>query len=444
VNKLRYDLPQDGTVYLVRVDSDVAIKGNEPGMVEIVVDGDLEQCQVNEEGGTLSIESAVALALTVPTTAEVRVDEVSGDLVLRGLVGEITVAQVNGEALIRSSASTVTFESMHGDLTVDEFGGALSVTDVHGDVRMGRVAGEIKLGTVSGDVRARSLQGSLDMGTVSGDVRIREAGGPVTLEEGAGDFKGTDLQGGMQIHHITGDLVFKGDVMPGCVYRGRADGNVVAKLPEGANARFTLDAAHDLVANLPEVLKSDQGHLVGTSGAGEATVELAAGGSLSLKIRGESKGDFVFGVGPDFAAEIEAQIAESLGAIDIDGIAQKEIEKAMRKAEREIERAREQAERVREQAERERERAHEHIQHARERAERAAQRVQEKMARRARHVGMFRGDMGMFGGDTVNVHFRRPQKPKASESEQLAILKMVQEGTITIEEAEKLLKALEG
>lgn len=444
MNKLRYDLPQDGTVTLVQVDSDVAIKGAEPGTVEIVVDGDPEQCQVSEEGGTLSIESTVALALTVPATANVRVDEVRGDLVLRDLVGEVTIAQVHGEALIRSSAANVTLESMHGDLTVDEFGGELSVTNAHGDVRMGRVAGACKLGAVSGDVRARSLNGPLDMGIVSGDVRIREAMGPVTLEEGTGDFQGADLSGGMQIHHVTGDLVFKGDVMPGCVYRGRADGNVVAKLPEGTNARFTLDAAQELVANLPEVLESEQGHLVGTSGAGEATVELAAGGSLSLKIRGERKGDFVFGLGPDLAAEIEAQITESLGAIDIDGLAQKEIEKAMRKAEREIERAREEAERARERAERERERAQEHIQRARERAARAAQRAQEKLARRSRHVGMFRGDVGMFGGDTVNVHFRRPQKPKVSESEQLAILKMVQEGTITTEEAEKLLKALEG
>lgn len=265
----------------------------------------------------------------------------------------------------------------------------------------------------------------------------------MTLEEGMGDFKGTDLRGGMQIHHITGDLVFNGDVMPGCVYHGRADGNVVARLPEGTNARFTLDAAHELAANLPEVLESEQGHLVGTSGAGEATVELVSGGSLSLKIRGESKGDFVFGLGPDFAAEIEAQITESLGAIDIDGLAQKEIEKAMRKAEREIERAREKAERARERAERERERADEHVQHVRERAARAAQRAQEKLARRSRHVGRFRGDMGMFGGDTVNAHFRRSKKPKVSESEQLSILRMVQEGTITTEEAEKLLKALE-
>ena len=437
MNKLRYDLPQDCTVHLVQVDSDVAIRGSEPGAVEIVVDGDPEQCQVNEEGGTLSIESTVALALTVPTTANVRVDEVSGDLVLRDLGGEVTIAQVHGEALIRSSAANVTFESMQGDLTVDEFGGELSATDVHGDVRMGRVAGACKLGTVYGDVRARSLNGPLDMGTVSGDVRIREAMGPVTLEEGMGDFKGTDIRSGMQIHHITGDLVFKSDVMPGCVYHGRADGNVIAKLPEGTNARFTLDAAQELVANLPEVLESDQGHLVGTSGTGEATVELSAGGSLSLKIRGERQGDFMFGLGPDLAAEIEAQITESLGSIDIDGLAQKEIEKAMRKAEREIERAREKAER-------ERERAEERLHHVQERAQRAAQRAQERMARRSRHVGRFRGDMGMFGGDTVNVHFRRPKTPKVSESEQLAILKMVQEGTISTEDAEKLLKALEG
>jgi hypothetical protein len=39
---------------------------------------------------------------------------------------------------------------------------------------------------------------------------------------------------------------------------------------------------------------------------------------------------------------------------------------------------------------------------------------------------------------------RAAPKVQATQEEQLAILKMVQEGTITVEQAEKLLKALEG
>ena len=77
---------------------------------------------------------------------------------------------------------------------------------------------------------------------------------------------------------------------------------------------------------------------------------------------------------------------------------------------------------------------------AQEHAARAARRAHERFSRR--------GQMweGTFGGASATVKFGRgrPAKAKVTEEEQLAILKMVQEGKITVEEADQLLKALEG
>ena len=138
-----------------------------------------------------------------------------------------------------------------------------------------------------------------------------------------------------------------------------------------------LEASGKLSAKLPEVEEEAGGRLVGRSGEGEAEVELHARNDLSLKIRGsgESRGPDL-GFDADFAAQIEAQIAESLGAIDIDALAQREIEKAMRKAEREIEKARRKAEHGRHHIEG-------RIRHAQERAARAARRAQERVSRRS-------------------------------------------------------------
>ncbi|HUT20307.1 MAG TPA: DUF4097 family beta strand repeat-containing protein [Anaerolineae bacterium] len=434
MNRLQFDVSEGTRVELLRVDNDAVVQGGEAGSVEILLDGDEEQVTVQQEEGSLRIESQVALSVRVPESASVNVTEVNGDLILRDLHGHTSVQAVHNQLLVQSCRGPVTLDTVHGDLTVDGASGPVTASQAHGDVRLNQVSAPVQLGSVQGDVRARSLAAPLQMGKVSGDVRVRDARGQVTLEDGAGDVKGTELVGGMQLHHIKGDLILKTSLTAGATYRARADGDIVARFPEDSSARFVLEAGGPLLAKLPEVEEEGAGRLVGRVGDGAATVELRAGGSLSVKIRGAAETRPPFGVdlGEDLAAQIEAQIAESLGAFDVDGVAQREIEKAMRKAEREIERARERAEH-------DRERAEERLRRAQEKAAEAARRAQERIARhRPPHVGLF--------GKDVNVDLgarHRSQRPKVSDEEQLTILRMVQEGKISIEEAEKLLKALE-
>jgi hypothetical protein len=139
-----------------------------------------------------------------------------------------------------------------------------------------------------------------------------------------------------------------------------------------------------------------------------------------------------FDLGADIAAQVEAQISESLGTIDFDLIAQHEIQRAIHQAQREIEKARRRVEREQESTE-------ERIRRAQERASRAARRAQERIERRARQWSTSFGTSPYaFGGA------RAKPKSQATEEEQLAILKMVQSGKISVKEAERLLKALEG
>jgi DUF4097 and DUF4098 domain-containing protein YvlB len=434
MNKLQFEVSEGTLVELLRVDNDAVVQGGEAGTVEILLDGDEEQVTVEQAEGSLRIESRVALSVHVPSSSAVNVADVKGDLILRDLQSPTSVQAVHNQLLVQSCRGPVNLDVVQGDMTVDGASGPLSAGQAHGDVRLNQVSAPVQLGTVQGDVRARALAASLQMGTVSGDVRVRDARGQVTLEDGAGDFRGTELPGGMQLHHINGDLILKTSLGAGSTYRARADGDIVARFPEDSSARFVLEAGGPLLAKLPEVEEEGAGRLVGRVGDGAATVELRAGGSLSVKIRGAAETRPPFGVdlGEDLAAQIEAQIAESLGAFDMGGVAQREIEKAMRKAHHEIQRARERAEH-------DQERAEERLRRAQERAAQAARRAQERIERhRPPRVGLF--------GKDVNVDLgarHRPRRPKVSDEEQLTILRMVQEGKITTEEAEKLLKALE-
>ena len=431
MNTLQFDASDSVTLHLVRADRDVGIKGWDREAVEIVLDGDPDQCTVQQEGSVLTVESSVALSISVPDGAAVNVEQVSGDLMLRDLSGSVSVADVHGEMLIRSCSAPVSLQTVHGDITADQLSGPLTVTEVRGDARLNHVDAALVLGTVTGDVRAGTIGGALEMGAVGGDVRVREAAGLVSLEEGRGDFKGNDLRAGMNVRRVRGDMSLKTVVTPGCTYRGCVDGDIVARFPEEASARFSLKAKGTILAKLPQVSEEGKGQLVGQSGDGAAEVDLAAGGSMSLKIRGRGeRATFGVDMGADIAAQIEAQIAESLGSIDVDALAHREIEKAMRKAQKEIEKAQQRVERGQARAE-------ERVQRAQERAMRTAHRAQEKISRSHRRDGMF------GGSSAFSTAGRAAPKSQASEEEQLAILKMVQENKITVEDAEKLLQALD-
>ena len=433
MDRLRYEVSEGMTILLAQVHSDAVVQAGDGDAVELMVDGEADQCTVVSNENVLEITSHVPLSVTVPSDALVQIDEVSGDLILRGLDGTVTVGTVHGECFLQLGGATVSIKALYGDLTAEGVSGALSVSEVHADVRLGNIDGTVGLGSVHGDVRARVVDGDLQMGRVDGDVRLREVRGQVSLEEGNSDFKGTDLRGGMNVQRVKGDLSLKSTLTPDLAYRGRANGDVVVRCPEGTSAQFLLEAGGKLKATLPEMEEVSENRVVGRSGDGAAQVEFSAGGDLSLKIRGQREHfETPFDLGPDVAAEIEAQIAESLGGLDFDAIAQREIEKAMRKAEREIQKAHERAQRGHHSAQ-------ERVRRAQERASRAAQRAHERFSRRGHEW------KGPFGGASYTFKFDRgrPSKPKATEEEQLAILKMVQEGKITVEEAEKLIKALE-
>jgi hypothetical protein len=184
-------------------------------------------------------------------------------------------------------------------------------------------------------------------------------------------------------------------------------------------------------ASLPQVESEEAGRVVGQAGAGEAQVTLRAGGDLSLRLAGGAAGEEVAaGWSESLGEQIEAQIAAHLGELNLDHLVHHEVEKALHQAEKEIAKAQQRIER-------ETARAEERAQRAQEKAARAAQRVQERMARRARKWGAPSGE-GFFG---------RPEParraPKVPEEEQLAVLRMLQEGKISTEQAEQLLKALE-
>jgi hypothetical protein len=266
-------------------------------------------------------------------------------------------------------------------------------------------------------------------------VRVQNIHGPFELEECRGDLRAKELYAGMTVHLAKGSLALKTALVPGESYVAHANGDIRARFPAEASARYVLEAQGRLSTKLPQVDERAAGRVVGRSGEGDAYVELHAGGDLSLKVHDSSQSAETDASGQfdldSISAQIEAEIAEHMGKIKLDQLAQQGFEQAMHRVEQQMLK-------FERKMERETQHAQERAQRAREKAEQAARRAQAKIARKSHHWNFALDMQGPFSRSG-----QRGQAPGASQEEQLAILKMLQEKKISTEQAEMLLKALE-
>src|SRR5690606_34380397 len=255
--------------------------------------------------------------------------------------------------------------------------------------------------------------GDVNLHTVSEDLHISKSHRDVNL---------SNLGGVVRVDQAEGDIRLRGSLAAG-KHRFQAQGDVVIRWP--VNAPLAITAKAPNISNrLPlDEAQGEQGSLSGRLGDGETFVEVQAGGRVVLKpaepeVAWESDfgpdfaGDFVdiglemAGLGERLASELESHMASLSANIEKrfgPDFAQKMAEKAALKAEKAMERV------------------------AR-RAERAQQRAE-------RHAGR-------YGSWTEPP--RPAAKPKATPEEQLKVLEMLEQGLISVEEANTLLKAMEG
>jgi hypothetical protein len=433
VNTQRFAVSDE--LELRQADHDVAIRGWDEDAIELTLDGDADQCAVEQQESVLVITAHIPLAIHVPRGTAVSVGQVAGDLLLRDLDRKVHVGTAHGDLSVRSGQASISLDEVHGDLAVEHLDGPLSVSQAHSSVHLNRL-GAVSLGRVHGDVDARTIAGDLRMSAVSGAVQARDVAGLLVLEEGQSDFQGKDLAGGMDVHNVKGSLSLRTALTPGLTYTGRANGDIVARFPEGTSARLTLEAGGQISAKGLQVEEEESGRMVAQAGEGGAQVALRAGGDLSVRVRGEDQ-DQPWGFSMDELGEqISAEIARHVEKLG-DGLPDFGV-LVSREVEREVERAIRKAQRQAEKATR---RAQEHARAAEQRIRQAQEKAQQKARQfQARFEHRWGPPPGAVPGSGRGGLGPRSRSP--SREEQLAVLKMLQEGRISAEEAETLLKAL--
>jgi DUF4097 and DUF4098 domain-containing protein YvlB len=402
---------------------------------EVLIEVDSEEVLTVEER-----EDAVALVsnrdcgLTLPSGASLVVIQAQGDLSVQGVHGIVEVTTVQGDAHFQDGAASASLSKVQGDLTVERWTAAVSARTVQGDARVRQVDGPVELGTVGGDLLGEEINGPLSARSVAGDAYLRQLNGMLYLSDVGVDLVGRAWTAGADVAQVGGDVSLKTVFAGSFIYEIQARGNLVVRALPGSSATFTLQAAKGQIrAKGLDGEMTEEGQWKGAIENGEAQVALTSThGNVLLKTAGERAEDqerdaFVslaadFGrigaeagvAAQELAWRIQQRVADKLAKIDFETIARREAEKTRRQVEREAAKAQRMAEKVQRKAERDQKKARQ---------------------RGGRH----------FEWDASRSSKRTARQSQANnEEERLTVLKMLAEGKISTQEAETLLKALEG
>lgn len=359
------------------------------GKLNIKANSDLRIEGTSQQFLTAIGEHGDALKLTdINGVVEVRASDDCRLLVPEMMT--VTVERCRGDASISNLKTRLIMGKVEGDLTLKSIYG-VSVESVGGDLTFRVEEGGVEVARTGGDLVGDGVPSLTTLG-VGGDAVLRNIRGPVRLEAG----------GDVTLSTMLSDL-------PEMTIR--AGGDIRLVVDKSANVQLELESGGEeiMINACGQELDVEEAEFSLPLGAGGKVISLSAGDGITVT---ETPDDYDFEQvfdrwdddWKDFGVNLEKTIRDSLDLAsekisqaservkDVNGLAQEKIDRAMRKLEK------------------------------------------RGMGTNQKWVG-------------VAYDAPAPLKEKArsgmSEEERLMVLRMLQEKKITVDEAEKLLNALD-
>ena len=362
--------------------------------------------------------------LLVPAAASLSIVEVAGDLAVRNVDGLVEIASAAGDVNLRGLAGA-DLGTVSGDLAVRHMNGHLTVDEIMGDISLRSLEG-LTISHVYGDLAARNIDGSVEVTSIAGDIGLGAISGDVSLQKVHGDVRLRNIGGICNVAQSQGDIRLRGGLTTGKHHLSAA-GNIVIRWPAGAPLSVEASAPRFDIRLPLEELVEENGTFTGRLGNGDAVLLLEAMGRIIMKEtdtfsepwgdQPEDQIDMEFdfdlsGLGQHIALEINNRLGEWSSRFEpgVDSEFSAGIERRVRDAAARAEKA----------------------------AERAMRQA-EKAAKKAR----WQTQNGGWSAPAAKSRPPAPKEKKANEAEQLKILRMVESGVITPDEAATLLEAIE-
>lgn len=140
------------------------------------------------------------LVIEVPDGVPLDVSDSSGDAVVER-VASLRIEDSSGELLIRHVRGDVTVSDSSGELVIEDVGGTVRIRDTSGEIQVRNAAAVIVESDGSGEIDIAGIRGSvLIQDDGSGGIDVVDVGGDLTVEEdGSGGVHHNGVKGHVRI-----------------------------------------------------------------------------------------------------------------------------------------------------------------------------------------------------------------------------------------------------
>lgn len=321
---------------------------------------------------------------------------VSMNVEVREVKGGLEIECPGACRLLVPAGASLQSGAIGGDAIISGLSGVLLLQAVGGDLRLSQV-GQTAVESVGGDLTASQIGGSLMVDLIGGRAVVERVEGAVHLRNVGGVLRLRGAGGPVQAT-VGGEAILDLHPPQGSKSVVQAGGDLRCTLPEAASVQVLGSAGGDMrLVVAVECEDLEDGCRV-TLGQGGAELELRAGGDLRLRTMQEGWDLGDIDLGDAIAASVGAEIGTKMAELEfkLDGLGEwfdsRRIGRRVRRAV---------------------ERAHRRAEQARQRAEMLKVLAQES-------------------------------QDLPSDEERLLILRMVEQGKLSVDEADGLLQALEG
>lgn len=154
----------------------VSISATNPD--KLLVEQFRDHIQIGEEG---RLRGSYRVRLEVPTGTDVNTAVASGNVDVRGPVGDLTARSASGDINVRYAAGRAEIKVASGDVVIRQAGGDTRVASASGDVKIAAADADCSISTASGDVDLGTVTGSLNVKTASGGVLVKRFQGETLI-----------------------------------------------------------------------------------------------------------------------------------------------------------------------------------------------------------------------------------------------------------------------
>ena len=166
------------------MDGDLSLVGWEGD--DILIKADDEELRFKQDGELVRLSCNDDLSLRLPKGASVVINKISGDASIRGVIGDIELGEVEGDLSIRD-VNTIAIENVHGDLSLRGAKGNVTAKQIHGDASVRDVMGNVSLDSVADDLALRDVKGNVNVNVAEDIVLYLNPQAGNTYNINAGD-----------------------------------------------------------------------------------------------------------------------------------------------------------------------------------------------------------------------------------------------------------------